>query len=477
MKKYTSLVQVREDMSANQISCTTLVQQYLQTIKERSNLNAFLEVFEDEALERAAEIDQKWKRGEAGRLAGMVIALKDNICYRGHKVSASSKILEGFESVYNSTVVERLLAEDAIFIGRVNCDEFAMGSSNENSAFGPVLNPLDEKRVPGGSSGGSSAAVAANMCLAALGSDTGGSIRQPASFTGVVGLKPTYGRISRWGLIAYGSSLDQIGPLTHSVEDAALLLEVMAGADEFDTTASTKQVESYSNLERKKSGSLKIAYVQETLDHPGIDDEVKAAVLEKIEGLKKAGHTVEAVSFPFIDEMVPTYYVISNAEASSNLSRFDGMRYGYRSNEASDTESTYVLSRTEGFGPEVKRRIMLGTFVLSAGYYDAYYGQAQKVRRLIDNRTKKIFADYDFLLTPTTPHPAFEIGAKSDDPLALYLEDIFTVHANLAGNPAISLPLINNHSSGMPVGIQLMADRFDEAELLAFASELMNNEA
>ena len=476
MKKYTSLAQVREDLSANQITCLSLVQGYLQTIEERSNLNAFLEVFAEEAQQRAKDIDERLAKGEAGRLAGMVIALKDNICYNGHKVSASSKILEGFESVYSATVVERLLAEDAIIIGRVNCDEFAMGSSNENSAFGPVLNPIDEKRVPGGSSGGSSAAVAANMCLAALGSDTGGSIRQPASFTGVVGLKPTYGRISRWGLIAYGSSLDQIGPLTHSVEDAALLLEVMAGSDEFDTTASTKPVDAYSTMEPLE-GSLRIAYVKETLEHPGIDAEVKQAVLDRIEKLKEQGHQVEPVSFPFIDEMVPTYYVISNAEASSNLSRFDGMRYGYRSEDATDTESTYALSRTEGFGPEVKRRIMLGTFVLSAGYYDAYYGQAQKVRRLIDNRTREIFADYDFILTPTTPHPAFEIGAKADDPLALYLEDIFTVHANLAGNQAISLPLINNHSSGMPVGVQLMANRFEEARLLSFASEMMNNEA
>lgn len=473
MKRYNALAEVQKELHDGSLTLPDLVSYYLKNIESRKNLNAYMEVWGDEALSQAQAIQEKWNNGEAGRLAGMVIALKDNICYKQHKVSGASKILEGFESIFNSTVVDRLLAEDAIIIGRVNCDEFAMGSSNENSAYGAVLNPLDEKKVPGGSSGGSAAAVAADLCLAALGSDTGGSIRQPASLTGIVGLKPTYGRISRHGLLAYASSFDQIGPMTRSVEDAALLLEIMAGADEFDSTASTKKVDEYSkNLYTQ--GKKRIAYFKQCIESPGLNEEVKARTIEIINKLKQEGHEVEEVEFEYLDQLVPTYYVLTTAEASSNLARYDGIHYGYRSADAKGIDNTYKKSRTEGFGKEVKRRIMLGTFVLSSGYYDAYYGRAQQVRKIVQNRTLEVLSSYDFIILPTTTNEAFEIGANTKDPIAMYLEDIFTVQANLAGIPAISLPL-GKKSSGMPFGIQLMGGMFKEQDLLAFSKYLVDN--
>lgn len=466
---YTSFEQVKREIE-NGKTVEDITRNYLETIKEKESLNAFLEVFDQDAIEQAQKVDKKLKNNTAGKLAGMVIGLKDNICYKGHAVSASSKILENFESLYSATVVERLLEEDAVIIGRLNCDEFAMGSSNEHSAYGAVKNPHDQNRVPGGSSGGSAAAVAAGLCLATLGSDTGGSIRQPASFCGVVGLKPTYGRVSRWGLIAYGSSLDQIGPLTNSVEDSALILEVIAGSDQKDSTASTKKTNAYSTAP-KFDGKAKIAVIKETFETDGLDLEIKKNLEERIDSLKEQGHTVDYVSLDILDKLVPTYYVLSNAEASSNLSRYDGMRYGYRSEQAEDLESTYVKSRTEGFGTEVKRRIMLGTFVLSAGYYDAYYSKAQKVRRIIREKTDEMLRDYDFILSPTTPKTAFEFGANDNDPVSMYLEDIFTVHSNLAGTPAISIPA-GFHSNGMPYGLQIMAGSFEEKKLLGFARAL-----
>lgn len=453
---------------ASGVSVMSILEDYLGQIREKEHLNAFLEVFEASAKAKAVEVDEKIKNGTAGRLAGMVIGLKDNLCYKGHKVSAASKILGDFESLYTATSVQRLLDEDAIIIGRLNCDEFAMGSSNENSAFGPVRNAFDENKVPGGSSGGSATAVAAGLCTASLGSDTGGSIRQPASFTGTYGLKPTYGRISRYGLIAYASSFDQIGPFTNSVEDSALLLEVMAGADEFDATASTVKVDNYT--ETADSGTKRIAVISDCLESSGIDSEVKAALEQQIEDLKNEGHTVEYVSFPYLEYMVPTYYVLTTAEASSNLSRFDGVHYGYRSDAAKGVEETYKKSRSEGFGPEVQRRIMAGTFVLSQGYYDAYYTKGQKVRRVLQDKTEEIFSNFDFILTPTTPTTAFDLDAVTD-PISMYLQDIYTVHANLTGNPAISLPL-GRHSNGLPFGIQLMAPHFGEKAMLNFAHQM-----
>ena len=432
----------------------------------------FLEVFEQSALEKAKQVDDKIKNKTAGKLAGLVIGLKDNICYKSHKVSASSKILDNFESLYDATVVERLLAEDAIIIGRLNCDEFAMGSSNENSSKGNVLNPHNTEYVPGGSSGGSAAAVAANLCLATLGTDTGGSIRQPASFCGVVGLKPTYGRVSRYGAIAYASSFDQIGPLTNTIEDAALIMEVIAGKDEFDSTVSSKSVPEYSKeLKISSTKKHRIAYLKDCVEADGLNPEIKKRVLEIVEKLKADGHTVEAVDFPFLDYLVPTYYVLTTAEASSNLARFDGINFGYRSPNAFDLESTYKKSRTEGFGTEVKRRIMLGTFVLSAGYYDAYYSKAQRVRRLLQNKVNEIFTGYDFILSPTTPGTAFKFGQKGADPIAMYLEDIFTVLANITGHPAISIPA-GKHSNGMPFGVQITGKSFAETDLFAIAKAI-----
>ncbi|MFT7102721.1 MAG: aspartyl-tRNA(Asn)/glutamyl-tRNA(Gln) amidotransferase subunit A [Bacteroidia bacterium] len=445
------------------------VEKFLSRISETKDLNAFLAVYADEALESADAIDQKISDGKAGRLAGVVVGIKDNICYEGHGVQGSSKILDGFESLYSATAVEKLLAEDAIIIGRLNCDEFAMGSSNENSAFGNVLNPLDKTRVPGGSSGGSAVAVAADLCHVSLGSETGGSVRQPASFCGLVGVKPTYGRVSRHGLLAFASSFDQISPFAKNVEDAALITEVISGGDEFDSTSSSKDVPDFSPkpLEKKR-----FAYLKDCVESEALDSTIKTRFKEVVEKLKADGHTVEAVDFPLLDHLIPTYYVLTTAEASSNLSRYDGMRYGYRSEKASDLESTYKLSRSEGFGAEVKRRIMLGTFVLSAGYYDAYYGKAQRVRRLLKNTTDALFSEYDMILSPTTPDVAFKFGENSEDPIKMYLEDIFTVLANLVGIPAISVPI--GDKNGLPFGIQVMANQFEEAQMFAAAKHIIN---
>jgi aspartyl-tRNA(Asn)/glutamyl-tRNA(Gln) amidotransferase subunit A len=464
---YNSFAEVKSALASG-VSVFDLVETSISRIHAQAELNAFLEVFEDSAREQARLVDEKIASGTQGRLAGMIIGLKDNLCYKGHKVSASSKILQGFESLFTGTAVQRLIAEDAVIIGRLNCDEFAMGSSNENSAFGPVRNPLNTAKVPGGSSGGSAAAVAAGLCTAALGSDTGGSIRQPASFTGTVGLKPSYGRISRHGLIAYASSFDQIGPITTTVEDAALLLEIMSGKDEFDSTVSSRPVEAYAQF--TTPGKKRIAVIKETLEMDGMDVEIEAKVRELIDTLKAEGHEVEEVSFPYLEYMVPTYYVLTTAEASSNLSRFDGVHFGHRSAVAQGVEATYKQSRTEGFGPEVKRRIMTGTFVLSHGYYDAYYTKGQKVRRVLRDKTNEIFQSYDLVLMPTTPATAFDLNAVKD-PIQMYLQDIFTVHANLTGNPAISIPF-GTHSDGMPYGLQLMATHFAEKELLDFSSYL-----
>lgn len=462
---YRTLSEVKAQLSTGK-TVVSIVEDYLSEIEKNKDLNAFIKVFTDTAIQQAQAVDQKIKAGNAGRLAGMVIGLKDNLCFKGHKVSASSKILAGFESLFTGTAVQRLLDEDAIIIGRLNCDEFAMGSSNETSTYGPVKNPLNRALVPGGSSGGSAAAVAAGLCTASLGSDTGGSIRQPASFTGTYGLKPTYGRISRHGLIAYASSFDQIGPFANSIEDTALLLEVMAGKDDFDSTASSKPVPTY--LDGQLPQKMKVAVLKESFETKGIDQEVIQHTENVISALKAQGHEVEMVSFPYLDYVVPTYYVLTTAEASSNLSRFDGVHFGHRSVDAQGVEETYKKSRTEGFGTEVKRRIMAGTFVLSHGYYDAYYTKAQKVRRVLQDKTDEIFSNFDFIVLPTTPSTAFELNGVKD-PIQMYLQDIFTVHANLTGHPAVSIPT-GNHSNGLPFGLQIMAKPFDENGMLNFAS-------
>ena len=472
MTTFKSFNDVQNALNMNTTNVVEITKTYLHNIAKNLHLNAFNEVYSDEALEQAKLVDEKLSNRSAGKLAGMIIGIKDNLCYKNHKVSASSKILDGFESLYTATAVQRLIDEDAIIIGRLNCDEFAMGSANENTIYGTVKNPLDNSKVAGGSSGGSAAAVSAGLCIAALGSDTGGSIRQPAAFCGIVGIKPTYSRVSRYGLIAYASSFDQVGPLTNNVSDAALILEVISGKDNFDSTVSKKDVDDYS-IAKFDNKPKRIAYISECLNRKGLDSEVKEFIENKIDKLKREGHIVEPISFPYLDLLVPTYYVLTTAEASSNLARFDGVHYGYRSENITNLESTYVNSRTEGFGDEVKRRIMLGTFVLSAGYHEAYFTKAQKIRRLIKDKTNEMFEEYDFVISPTTPHTPFEIGKKQTDPTIMYLEDIFTVQANLAGNPAISLPL-GIHSNGLPIGLHLMADNFKESDLFAFSKHLSN---
>ena len=431
------------------------VKYYLNRITDTQELNIYLEVYESDILTQAEALDRAIAAGEdlsSYPLFGLVLSVKDVIVQKGKAVSAGSKILAGYVSPFSSTAIERLIEAGALIIGRVNCDEFAMGSANENSAFGPTKNGLAAQHVPGGSSGASAVAVQMDTCLASLGSDTGGSVRQPAAFCGVLGYKPTYGRVSRHGLIAYGSSFDQIGILSHSIEDAERILEVMAGPDEMDATAIQQPLEERSSSNEK----LKIAYWSSAVDHPGLDPEIQQATQALIDRLRSEGHTVEAIDFDLLDYVVPTYYVLTTAEASTNLSRFDGIRYGHRSAEAENLEDVYLKSRTEGFGKEVKRRILLGTFVLSAGYFDAYYGQAQKVRRLIRTAMDKTFETYDVILSPVTPTTAWKIGEQVDDPIQNYLADIYTVSANLAGIPAMALPL-GTHSNGLPFGVQFMA--------------------
>lgn len=475
MSPFNNIAQYHRDLLAQQTNCTDTVTAYLQQITAKKHLNAFTEVYTDEALQQAAVLDKKREAGEPlKRLHGVVIAIKDVLCYKGHTVTAASNILKGFTSVYTATAVQRLLDEDAIIIGACNCDEFAMGSSNENSAYGHVLNALDETKVPGGSSGGSAVAVQAGLCMASLGSDTGGSVRQPADFCGIVGLKPTYGRISRYGLIAYASSFDQVGIFSNTVADAALLLEVMAGPDEYDSTALQLPVkpETFTNTAGSEK-KYRIAYFEEALFHPSLDPEIKDAILGLADQLKAEGHAIAPVAFDLIDYIVPAYYVLTTAEASSNLSRFDGVRFGYRTEgPVADLTDFYKSTRSEGFGKEVQRRIMLGTFVLSAGYFDAYYTKAQQVRRLLADRTGTIFADFDVIIMPTSPVTAFTVGEKSDDPIAMYVADIYTVFANLTGLPGISVPLFK-HSNGMPFGLQVLTKKTDELTLLEFSKALM----
>ncbi|MBK7873172.1 MAG: Asp-tRNA(Asn)/Glu-tRNA(Gln) amidotransferase subunit GatA [Saprospiraceae bacterium] len=475
MPKYTSLSEIQTALKTGEADIADIVSHYLTRVETTKDLNAYVEVFAEEALQKAQALDAKFRANPAsvGRLFGMVLSIKDVLCYKDHQVTAGSKILEGFTSLFSATAVERLLTEDCIIIGRTNCDEFAMGSTNENSHYGPAKNAADTSKVPGGSSGGAAVSVQADTCLAALGTDTGGSVRQPAAFCGVIGMKPTYGRISRYGLLAYGSSFDQIGVFAHSIEDTALLLEIMAGADEFDSTASAKPVPAYFQ-ELNCNKKTRIAYLKTAMDSEGLDVGIKNAAFHLIEKLKKDGHTVEAVDFDLLDYIIPAYYVLTTAEASSNLSRYDGIRYGYRSANASNLTETYKKSRTEGFGNEVKRRIMLGTFVLSTGYYDAYYSKAQKVRRLIFDKTKEILQDFDFILMPVAPTTAWNLGEKMDDPVAMYLADIFTVQANMVGMPAISLP-VGKHANGLPIGLQLMADQFEESDLLAFSKYVLDS--
>jgi aspartyl-tRNA(Asn)/glutamyl-tRNA(Gln) amidotransferase subunit A len=488
---FTSIQNYQDSLSEGSLSCRDAVVYYLERIRRLKHLNAFAQVYESEALDRADKLDMQKKSGQnCGRLHGVVIGIKDVICYKQHPVTAGSPILAGFHSTYHATAVEKLVHEGAIIIGHLNCDEFAMGSSNENAPlYGPVKNALDPEKVPGGSSGGSAVAVQASLCMISLGSDTGGSVRQPADFCGVVGLKPTYGRISRYGLIAYASSFDQIGLFGKNIPDIARVLEVISGFDPRDATSSRKNVPAYSekltdnnqclthadksSFNTRPHSHYRIAVFKQALDHPSLDPEIRLKIRNFLQELRDMGQVVEEIPFELIDYIVPAYYILTTAEASSNLSRFDGVRYGHRTaDQAAGFPEFYRKSRSEGFGTEVKRRILLGTFVLSAGYYEAYFSKAQKVRKILTERTKLIFNEFDLILTPTVPTTAFKAGEKSTDPIAMYLADLYTVYANLVGIPGISLPIFT-HTNGMPFGIQAMTNQFQELSLLKFSNELL----
>ena len=458
-----------EKLKNKELTSTEITQSYIDRIKEKEpEVQAFVTTLEDEAIKQAKEIDEKRATGEIeNNLAGIPIGIKDNMCTKGIKTTCSSHMLENFVSPYDATVVEKLKSENLIDLGKLNMDEFAMGGSTEYSYFHKTYNPWNLNKVPGGSSGGSAAAVAANMVPWALGSDTGGSIRQPSSFCGVVGLKPTYGLISRYGLVAFASSLDQIGPITKDVEDSAILLNLIAGHDEKDTTSADIAKKDYTKNLKNNIKGKKIGVPKEFFGE-GINAEVKEKLQEAIETYKELGAEVEEFSLDIAKYSLATYYIIACAEASSNLGRFDGIRYGYRTPEFSNLKELYKKSRSEGFGPEVKRRIILGTYVLSSGYYDAYYKKAQQVRTLVMNEFQKAFEKYDVILTPTSPTVAFDIGSKSNNPLEMYLADICTVSVNIAGLPGISIPC-GVDKEGMPVGMQLIGKKFEEEKLLNIA--------
>ncbi len=473
MKKY-SIKELVKKIQDKEISCVEVVDYYIKEIeKKEDKIDAFLLLQTEDALKKAKELDEKIAKGEkVGRLVGIPIAIKDNMCTRGVKTTCASKMLEDFVPPYDATVIKKLEEEDAILIGKTNLDEFAMGSSTENSAFKITKNPIDTTRVPGGSSGGSAAAVGAEMVPLALGSDTGGSIRQPASFCGIVGMKPTYGLVSRYGLIAFGSSLDQIGPFSMTVEDNAYLLNILAGEDELDgTTAKGLDKKDYTeNIDSGIEG-MKIGIPKEFIEEEGLDPEIKDVILKDIDALRQLGAEVEIFSLPATKDGLAPYYIISSAEASSNLARFDSIRYGYRTKEFTSVEELVEKSRSEGFGREVKRRIMLGTYALSSGYYDAYYNKAQKFRAKLKQDFKEAFKKYDIIIGPVSPILPFKIGERCEDPTAMYLADIYTININLATVPALSMPG-GKSSDGLPIGLQLIGDVFTEEKIYKVAYAL-----
>lgn len=475
MFTFSTIEQYHTDLLNKRASCEVVVQYYIDKIDKTKHLNAFVEVFGKEAKEQASRLDTIRNRGEKiKRLHGVVVAIKDIICYKDHKVTAGSAMLDNFTSLYTASALQFLIDEDAIIIGRCNCDEFAMGSSNENSVYGAVLNPFDESRVAGGSSGGSAVAVSAGLCMLSLGSDTGGSVRQPADFCGIIGMKPGYGRISRYGLIAYGSSFDQIGIFGKSIQDVGLFLEIMSKSDPLDSTMDL-EVPGFKYVNSLPANKISICILKESFEHPALDPEIKSSILNLCDKLSAAGHTVTTMGFDLLPFIVPAYYVLTTAEASSNLSRYDGVRYGHRSTiPTTDITTFYQQNRSEGFGIEVKRRIMLGTFVLSTGFYDAYFNKAQKVRKLLKDNLTQIFKSFDVVFMPTSPVTAFALGEGIKDPISMYLADIYTVIANLTGIPAISLPLFS-HTNNMPFGVQIMSNKGDELILLEISNLLMSD--
>ncbi len=461
---HSTIAKLAAALEQKQISSEELTRGYLERCKQYNDgLNCFITITEEQALNQAREADKRRANNQAGKLTGIPVAQKDIFCTRSVKTSCGSKMLDNFIAPYNATVIEKMNAEGMVMLGKTNMDEFAMGSSNETSFYGPVKNPWDQARVPGGSSGGSASAVAARLCPAASGTDTGGSIRQPAALCGITGLKPTYGRVSRYGMIAFASSLDQGGPMTQTAEDAALLMNVMAGFDERDSTSADKPVDDYTaNLDTSVEG-LKIGLPTQYFDD-ALDSNVARQIELAIKELEKLGAKCQQIDLPNTELSIPAYYVVAPAECSSNLSRFDGVRFGYRCEDPKDLSDLYCRSRSEGFGKEVKRRIMIGTYVLSAGYYDAYYLQAQKIRHLIRDDFTRAFEEVDVIAGPTATSPAFKLNEKLDDPVSMYLSDIYTVSVNLAGLPALSLPA--GFCDGLPVGLQLIGQYFDEARLL-----------
>ena len=462
-----TLTELSTSLHRGDVTSVELTQHYLDRIRTHNNqLNAYITVCEDKALEQARAADQKIQQKTAGKLTGIPLAHKDIFCTKGIRTSCASKMLDNFIAPYNATVVDRVDTAGMVTLGKTNMDEFAMGSSNETSFYGPVKNPWDNARVPGGSSGGSAAAVAANLAPVATGTDTGGSIRQPASLCNLTGLKPTYGRISRYGMIAFASSLDQAGPLARSAEDAALLLNEMAGFDTLDSTSVEREVPDYTSTLNDSIVGLKIGLPKEYFSE-GLDPEVAATIEAAIKTYESLGATIKDITLPNTSLAVPTYYVVAPAECSSNLSRMDGVRFGHRCDDPKDLLDLYQRSRGEGFGEEVKRRIMTGTYALSSGYYDAYYLKAQQCRRLISNDFQQAFSDIDVIMGPTTPTTAFKLGDKTDDPISMYLADIYTISTNLAGLPALSIPA--GFVKGLPVGLQIIGNYFEEARLLNVA--------
>ncbi len=469
--RYESIENLQKMIKENQIKPSEIVKDIYQAIEETDpTIQSFLALDKENAIKKAEELDELQAKGEInGKLFGIPMGIKDNIITEGLETTCASKMLEGFVPIYESTVMKKLHHENGVLIGKVNLDEFAMGGSTETSYFKKTVNPFDHKAVPGGSSGGSAAAVAAGLVPFTLGTDTGGSIRQPAAYCGVVGLKPTYGRVSRYGLVAFASSLDQIGPITRNVKDNALVLEAIVGEDEMDSTSAPDGSTDFTSEIGQDIKGMKIGLPKEYIGE-GVDPEVKEAVLKAAETFKSLGAIVEEVSLPRTSYGIPSYYVIASAEASSNLARFDGIRYGYHSKEAQTLEELYKLSRSEGFGQEVKRRILLGTYVLSSGYYDAYYKKAQKVRTLIKQDFESVFQDYDVILGPTTPTVAFDIGAEINDPLTMYANDLLTTPVNLAGLPGISIPC-GLAENGRPIGLQIIGKPFDEKTVYRVAHQ------
>ncbi len=456
---------IKPNLLSGQLLVSELVLQYLEQIEKSKDLNIYIEVFEEEIKAKAKSLDEKLAKGESiGALFGLVISIKDVICYEGHKVTAGSKILDNYTSPFSSTALQALLDQDALVIGRVNCDEFAMGSSNEHSVYGPTKNGFDSDYVPGGSSGASAVAVQMSTCAVSLGSDTGGSVRQPAAFCGVHGFKPSYGAISRYGLIAYASSFDQIGILANDKEDIEAVLNFLSVYDPKDASS----VENFLQKPEEKKSAYKIAYFKEAITHEGLDPEIRSATLDQIEKWKNAGHQVDEIAFSMLENVIPAYYIMTTAESSSNLARYDGVKYGYRSPNSEDLQSMYINTRTEGFGPEVKKRIMLGSFVLSSGYYDAYFLKAQKLRGLLVQQMEVILNDYDFVAMPVSPCFPWKIGDADKDSLEVYLSDVFTVLANLCGLPAYAFP-IKQSDNGFSISIQLMAKKSFDYHLFDLA--------